>query len=113
MIHTNAANTDVETARTRWLEANEAASRVASELFQFGDGYGDPDARIADEHQLQSARVEAERLFREYYDLDRRDMELKMLKLQRSQQLATWASFFVAAVVGLATVVSIFITLFK
>jgi hypothetical protein len=62
---------------------------------------------------LQSARHDAERLFREYYDLDRRDTEIKMLALQRSQRLATWASFAVAAVVGLATVVSTVVALFK
>ncbi|MBX3178323.1 MAG: hypothetical protein KF886_13260, partial [Candidatus Hydrogenedentes bacterium] len=77
------------------------ASNLASELFQLGSGYGDPDARAQDELRLESARLDAERLFREYHDLDRREMELKMLDLQRSQRLATWASFSVAAVVGL------------
>jgi hypothetical protein len=109
---TKGNNSEVEAARARWLEATEAASRLAAELFQPGSGYGDPDARSADEHRLQSARLEAERFFREYHDLDRRDLELKMLALQRSQQLATWASFAVAAVVGLATVVSTLIALF-
>lgn len=104
---------NVQAARARWLEANEAASRLAAELFQPGSGYGDPEARAADEHRLQSARLEAERLFREYHDLDRRDMELQMLQLQRSQRLATWASFAVAAVVGLATVVSTLVALFR
>ena len=99
--------------RARWLEASEAASKLAAELFQPGSGYGDPEARAADEHRLQSARLDAERLFREYHDLDRRDMEIKMLDLQRSQRLATWASFAVAAVVGLATVISILVALFK
>jgi hypothetical protein len=97
---------DVAAARARWLAASENASQLASELFQPGSGYGDPEARAADEHRLQSARLEAERLFREYYDLDRRDTELKMFELQRSQRLAAWASFAVAAVVGLATIVS-------
>ena len=103
----------VVSARRRWLEASDYASQLASELFQPGSGYGDPDARAADEHRLQSARHEAERLFREYHDLDRRDLELMMLKLQRSQQRATWASFIVAAVVGLATVISILVALFS
>jgi hypothetical protein len=103
----------VEAARAKWLAASEAASKLAAELFQPGSGYGDPDARAADEHRLQSARLDAERLFREYHDLDRREMELKMLDLQRSQRLATWASFAVAAVVGLATVVSTLVALFK
>lgn len=111
MSHINTTNTDIEIARMRWLKASEVASNLTSELFQVGDGYGDPEARSADEHRLQSARAEVERLFREYYDLDRRNIELEMIKLQRSQQLATWASFFVAVVVGLATVVSTFIAL--
>src|SRR5690606_38861768 len=89
------AASGVIAARRRWLEASDHASRLASELFQLGDGYGDPDARAADEHRLQSARHEAERLFREYHDLDRRELEITMLKLQRSQQQATWASFVV------------------
>lgn len=36
-----------------------------------------------------------------------------MLELQRSQHLATWASFAVAGVVGLATVISTLVALFK
>jgi len=103
----------ITVARARWLEASDRASQLAAELFQPGSGYGDPDARVADEHRLQSARLEVERLFREYNDLDRRDIESKLLDLQRSQRLATWASFAVAAVVGLATVVSILVALFK
>ena len=103
----------VETVRFKWIEASESATRLASELFQPGSGYGDPEAKAQDEHRLQSARLDAERLFREYHDLDRRDMEYKMLELQRSQRLATWASFVVAAVVGLATVVSVLVALFK
>lgn len=104
---------DVEFARLRWLDASDAASRLAAELFQPGDGYGDPNARAADEHRLESARLEAERLFREYHDLDRRELERKMVELQRSQRSATWASFAVAVVVGLATVISTLIALFK
>jgi len=106
-------NNDVEAARARWLSASESASRLAAELFQSGSGYGDPEARVADEHRLQSARHDAERFFQEYHDLDRRDIELKMLQLQRSQRLATWASFTVAAVVGVATVVSTLVALLK
>ncbi len=113
MSRTQRTGSDVEAAREKWLHASEAASRLALELFQPGSGYGDQDARAADEHRLQTARLEAERFFREYHDLDRRDMELKMLDLQRSQRLATWASFAVAAVVGMATVVSTLIALFK
>lgn len=106
-------NGGVEGARERWLAASQAASKLAAELFQPGSGYGDPDARTADEHRLESVRLDSERLFREYYDLDRRDNELKMLELQRSQRLATWSSFTVAAVVGLTTVVSTLVALFK
>ena len=102
-----------EAARARWIEASQTVSNLTAELFQPGSGYGDPDARAADQHRLESARLDAERLFREYHDLDRREMELKMIELQRSQLLATWASFAVAAVVGLATVVSTLVALFK
>ena len=87
-------NDAVVEVRSRWLTASEHASHLATELFQPGSGYGDPDARRADEHKLQTARNEAERLFREYYDFDKRHIESEMLKLQRSQRLATWASFF-------------------
>lgn len=107
------SNSDVEAARARWLSASENASRLAAELFQPGSGYGDPEARVADEHRLQSARHDAERFFQEYNNLDRRDIELKMLELQRSQRLATWASFTVAAVVGVATVVGTLVALLK
>lgn len=103
----------IEQARSRWLEASERASQLASDLFQPGNGYGDPDARAADEHCLQSAKHDADRLFQEYSDLDRREMEFKLLVLQRSQRLATWASFAVAAVVGLATIANTIVALFK
>ncbi len=101
----------IEQARGRWLDASERASKVSDELFEPGSGYGDPDALAEARHRLHSARLEADRLFREYYDLDRRDQAEKMLELQRSQRLATWASFAVAAVVGLATVINIVVAL--
>ena len=104
---------DVEAARKKWLAASEQASQLSAELFQPGSGYGDPDAKAQDEHRLQTARQNADRLFQEYHDLDRHDMELKMLELQRSQRLATGASFAVAAVVGVATIVSTAVTLLK
>lgn len=104
---------DVESARKKWLAASEQASQLSAALFQPGSGYGDPDAKAQDEHRLQTARQNADRLFQEYHDLDRHDMELKMLELQRSQRLATWASFAVAAVVGVATIVSTAVTLLK
>lgn len=113
MTETKQPDRGAEAARSKWIEASERASQFAADLFQPGSGYGDPEARAQDEHHLQSARHEAERLFREYHDLDRRDMESKMLKLQRSQRLATWASFAVAAVVGLATVVTTLVVLFR
>lgn len=113
MTKSPAMANDVEAARKKWLAASEQASQLAAELFQPGSGYGDPDARAQDEHRLQTARNNADRLFQEYHDLDRRDMELKMLELQRSQRLATWASFAVAAVVGVATIVSTIVALLK
>lgn len=113
MIQPQKLNNDVEAARAKWLSASERASQLSAELFQPGSGYGDPEARTADEHHLQSARHDVERFFREYHDLDRRDIELKMLQLQRSQRLATWVSFTVAAVVGVATVIGTLVTLLK
>ena len=113
MTQPQESKNDVETARTRWLSASERATQLASELFQPGSGHGDPQAQLADEHRLQSARNDAECFFREYHDLDRRDIECKMLELQRSQRLATWASFAVAAGVGVATVVSTVVALLK
>jgi len=113
MMLTHETKSDVEAAHARWLSASERASQLTSELFQPGSGYGDPEARVADEHRLQSAKHDAERFFQEYHDLDRRDIEFKMLELQRSQRLATWASFAVAAVVGVATVVGTLIPLLK
>ncbi|GJL66957.1 MAG: hypothetical protein NPIRA05_19280 [Nitrospirales bacterium] len=97
----------VDKARSQWLAASQNVSHLGAELFQPGSGYGDPEERRNDEYRLQFAKDEAERLFREYHALDRSYIEDEMLKLQRSQRLATWASFAVAAVVGLATIVSI------
>lgn len=109
----NSEGAPVSVARSRWLAASERASSLAAELFQPGSGYGDPDARIADMHRLDSTRAEAERLFREYHDLDRQHIQSEMLELQRSQRLATWASFAVAAVVGIATIVNTVVALLK
>lgn len=104
---------EVGASRASWLAASRRASELASELFQPGSGYGDPDARAQDEYRLDSARREADRLFHEYNDLERRETGRQLLALQRSQQRATWASFAVAAVVGGATLVSVLVSLFK
>jgi hypothetical protein len=66
-----AKRTAVAEAKERWQAASIEASKLASTLFQPGSGYGDPDARVADEHKLQTAKEEAERLYREFNDLDR------------------------------------------
>jgi len=84
-----------------------------TELFQPGSGYGDPDARKQDEHRLQSAKDETQRLLNEYSDLERGLVQAEMVDLQRSQRLATWASFAVAAVVAIATVVNTVVALRK
>ncbi len=102
-----------ESLRSKWPAASERAADLAAELFQPGSGYGDPDARAHDEYRLDVARREADRLFREYEELDRRMVNWQLLKLQRSQQPATWASFVVAAVVGTATIVSVVVALLK
>jgi hypothetical protein len=104
---------EVAVARSQWMAASENASKIADSMYEEGSGYGDPEARNADLHRLQSARDEAERRLREYNDLDRRQIQFEMLHLQRSQRLATWASFSVAAVVGLATVVNIVVALLR
>lgn len=103
----------VAEAKKRWQAAIIKKSKLASTLFQPGSGYGDPDARLNDEHQLHIAKEEAERLYREYNDLDRNLIDEEILSLQRSQKLATWASFVVAAAVGVATIVQIVIALMK
>ena len=81
----------VEQARGRWLAASEKASTVATELYRPGSGYGDPEAEKQDRYRLETVRADAERLFREYQDLERRHTDQLMLQLQRSQHLATWA----------------------
>ncbi len=113
MIKLHEITDDVETARKKWLAASEVASLLANKLFQPGSGYGNPYARSQAEHRLQTAKHDVDRLFQEYHDLYRREMETKMLEIQRSQRLATWASFAVAAVVGIATIISTVFTLLK
>lgn len=103
----------VSEAKQRWHDASIKASKLAATLFQPGSGYGDPDAQLNDEHKLQTAKEEAERLYREYNDLDRSLIDEEMISLQRSQKYATWASFVVAAAVGIATIVQIVIALIK
>ena len=48
---------EIEASRASWLAASRRASELANELFQPGDGYGDPDARAQDEHRLDSAWI--------------------------------------------------------
>jgi hypothetical protein len=103
----NPGSTEIEQARCRWQAASDQASAIARAMFQPGSGYGCPEAEQQDRHRLETACSDAERLFREYQDLERRYTQHQMLYLQRSQQLATWASFSVAAAVGLATIVGI------
>lgn len=54
--------------------------------------------------RLAAAELEAQMRRHEYEDQQRARMEEEMLQLQRSQRLATWASFAVAAVVGATTI---------
>ena len=103
----------VQVAREKWHKSSESAASLAQELFQPGDGYGDPDTRLADEHRLNSARFEADRLFRHYDALDRQLTGSKMLALQSSQRLATWASFAIALAVAVATIADLAINVFK
>lgn len=94
-------------ARVRWLDASDSATNLGKSLFQPGSGYGDPEAKQQDEHKLQLARLESERLFREYNDLDRKVFEAQTLAIQRSQKKATWAAFSVAAAVGIKPLVEL------
>lgn len=110
-MNPNAESNSTETARVRWLEARRRYSELADNYLRPGNGYGDPFTQQSAAHQVETARNEAESLFLEFQRLDRRDVDSTMLKLQRSQHLATWASFVVAAVVGLATVVSTLVAL--
>jgi len=103
----------VEDARTRWLEASERASRLSAQLFEPGTFGGGAIALEEIVHGAETARAEAERLFRDYHDLDRQRIESEMLELQRSQRLATWASFTVAALVGIATVAQTLLAFLK
>jgi hypothetical protein len=104
---------EINKARQRWLAASACASAIAAEVFQPGNGYGSPDAVLEEQHRLETARREAERLYQEYQDLERGYTQQQMLRLQRSQELATWASFAVAAVVGVATIASVIIQIVK
>jgi hypothetical protein len=113
MTETNTLESQVFAARQRWHDASERASNIALEMHQPGSGYGDPDALLQDEHRLNSARFEADRLFRDYDSLDRQLTGSKMLALQSSQRLATWASFAVALAVGAATVADFAVKMLK
>jgi len=91
---------DEEAARARWLDAQQERRALAASLSQPGSGYGDPEARLQDEHHLRVATEAAEDLLREYQDLVRARTDAEMLTLQRSMTRATWAS----VVIALATV---------
>ena len=94
-----------EAARQNLCEENTTTTRASD--------HSTPHAARAYEINLQKTRDEVDRLLLEYQDLDRQYMESQMLELQRSQRLATWASFAVAAVVGLATLIELISRLVK
>lgn len=104
---------NVEAARLRWLEASENASKLALEMYQPGSGYGDPQAEAGDKYRVEAARADAQRLMQEYHDIDRQLNERRISDLQKSQTLATWASFAVAFVVGAATIVGTILQIIK
>lgn len=104
---------DPEIVRSNWLAASKRASDLADQLFQPGTGYGDPDARDQDVHKLETARFEADRLFHEYDELERRNTARQLLEIQRSQQRAKWAKFAVGAVVGAATIIDVGVAMLK
>lgn len=98
---------NIDLARAKWIRASDIASNLAKSIHQVGSGYGDPNAQIQDEHLLQTARYDAERLFREYDDLSRQQTDLKLMALQNSQRRATWSSVVVAVVAGMAAIASV------
>jgi len=104
---------NVEAARVRWLEASENASKLALEMYQPGSGYGDPKAEAADKYRVEAARADVQRLMQEYHDIDRQFNDQRISELQKSQTLATWASFTVAFVVGLTTIIGTILQLIK
>lgn len=102
-----------ETARDRWIQASESASALALEMYQPGSGYGDRQAEAGDKHRVEAARADALRLMHEYHDIERQLNEQRINDLQKSQTLATWASFTVAFVVGATTIVGTILQLIK
>lgn len=103
-----------EQAKNRWEAAQQRLAQVDGERLQPGDGYGDGGmSQIAWEQGFRTASNEEQRLYREYQHIGRRRIDDEMLALQRSQKLATWASFAVAAAVGLATIVQTILALVK
>ena len=101
----------VNKSREKWLDASDKASKLAHEIYSPGSGYGDPMAESQARYSVEVAKSEANRLMQEYHDLDRRLIDSKISKLQKSQTLATWASFAIAFVVGLTTIVTSIIQL--
>lgn len=103
----------VDEARLKWLEASSKASELALEMYQPGSGYGDPQAEAGDKYRVEVAKSEADKLMHQYHDIDRKLAEKKFGELQKSQTIATWASFTVAFVVGATTIISIILPLMK
>jgi hypothetical protein len=105
-VATESVSSNLEEARSRWLAASDAASKLKRELFQPGSGHGDPDALRADEHRLSTVKEEAERFFREYQDVATQESQSQLLSLKR-------ANFVVVALVGLATILQLVFALTK
>ena len=58
---------EIDQARIRWLSASEHASAATAEMHLNG-GYGCPEAYQEDLNRREAARLDAERMFREYQD---------------------------------------------
>jgi len=103
---------DEHEAYQRWLAAEEEVEQLLKQFLP-GSGFGHPAAESGARTSLESAHRLAERSRATYNEAVRRGSEVTMLKLQKSQHLATWASFVVAFVVGATTVLQTIITLLK
>ncbi len=93
-------------AEREWLNARAVLSEIQDQIFSNGSGYGDPAARQADMHRLDCARQDEERTFRNYQHQQTLSHERQLLNMQR-------ASFFLGAVISIATIAQIVSAILK
>lgn len=98
---------EIQDAREKWLNAKRVSNEKSLLLFNEGSGILDPIAINQAEQEVHNYRLLVTDAYEYLKDLEKKEMDCKILKLQKSQTCSTWVSTIFGIIVGLSTIVSI------